>query len=451
MSDLLAIGRSGVIAYRAALSATGENVANAETEGFTRRTVQIKESGLSASSSYQYRSLAVFGGSNVGSVQRVYDDYRSAYARLSISEAARNDTKAQWLQTAEGALDDSDVGLGVKLSSVFTAAESLSTDVSSDTNRRTVLTAIQDVAEEFNSVAQRLDKTASGVITAARTAVDGLNGQLQALAQVNIGIRRAGSGTAGAAQLLDQRDALINQISGAFGVDVNYEDDGRANVSMAGNSSIKLVDSGKVSPAFIGVIAGGDGRISLVASGTGPQTAIAPQSGSLSGLVDVSNTIASRRQELDAIAANFSSTLNTWNINGVDRDGNPGAALMSGTTAATISVTTDDLAKIAAASTSGVGNGNALALKDTRTSTASEGRWALLVATHSQAVASAKAAQSATSAQKDGALLAVDEVTGVDLDVEAAQLLRFQQAYSGSAKIIQVARETLQEIMGLFN
>jgi flagellar hook-associated protein 1 FlgK len=44
----------------------------------------------------------------------------------------------------------------------------------------------------------------------------------------------------------------------------------------------------------------------------------------------------------------------------------------------------------------------------------------------------------------------LDEVTGIDLDVEAAQLLRYQQAYSGSARIIQVAKEMLQDILGLF-
>jgi flagellar hook-associated protein 1 FlgK len=75
----------------------------------------------------------------------------------------------------------------------------------------------------------------------------------------------------------------------------------------------------------------------------------------------------------------------------------------------------------------------------------------LLVSNHAQSVSSAKAEQAAADAQKDGALLQLDEVTGVDLDVEAAQLLRFQQAYSASSRIIQVARDTLQEIFGLFN
>jgi flagellar hook-associated protein 1 FlgK len=131
MSDLLSIGRSGVLAYRAALTAVGENVANANTDGYTRRSVTITESGVSSSTNYQYRSNANFGGADVNSVQRVYDDYKANYARLATSDAAKSDTKSQWLQTTETALDDSDVGLGVKMSSVFTSAESLATDVNS--------------------------------------------------------------------------------------------------------------------------------------------------------------------------------------------------------------------------------------------------------------------------------------------------------------------------------
>lgn len=450
MSDLLSIGRSGVIAYRAALSAVGENVTNAQSEGYTRRVVTLKESGVATSSSYQYRANAIFGGADISDVQRVYDDYKSSAARLAVSDAGHADAKTQWLQTAESALDDSDVGLGVKLSGVFTAAESLGTDVNSETGRRTMLTSISDAVDQFHRTGDALKAAADGTAQSARTTIDGLNGALKALAQINVGLRRAANGTAASAQLLDQRDTLLKQVAGAIGIDVELQDDGRATVKIAGSGGLKLVDSQRIDTAFIGLLQSGDGRLSLIASGLTPETALEPQTGSLAGLVDVSNTIASRRSDLDDIAARFTSQINTWNRTGIDQNGNPGADLINnGTTAQGMTVATTDLTKVAAASTDGVGNGNALALKNYRTPAGSEAHWALLVATHSQAVASSVAQQSATSAQRDGALLAVDEVNGVDLDVEAAQMLRFQQAYTASAKIIQVARETLQDVLSL--
>lgn len=451
MSDLLQIGRSGVLAYRAALSTVGENVSNAETEGYTRRKVNLTESATAASNSFIYRSSAVFGGVEVGSVQRVFDNYRSTYARFANSESARADAKANWLSTAEAALDDSNVGLGVKMSSVFTAAEGLSADVSSDTNRRTMLTALSDAANQFNTAATALSSAADGISTAAQSNVAKLNDDLRTLAQINTALRRATPGSQGQALLQDQRDAILKSVSNAVGVDVRLEDDGRATVTLLGDSTVKLIDADKVNPGYVGIVASTNGRFSLVASGFGDEVAMAPQSGSLAGLADVANTIAARRDSLDAIAARFAQVMNDWNQAGIDRNGDPGAALVTGTTAATISAATTDLSKIAAASTAGVANGNALALKDYRNSTGPEAQWALLVSTHAQAVSAAKAEQSATATQRDGALQQLDEVTGVDLDVEAAQLLRFQQAYNGSARIIQIARETLQEILGLFN
>ncbi|WP_340313858.1 flagellar hook-associated protein FlgK [Rhizorhabdus argentea] len=450
MTDLLNIGRSGVVAYRAALSTVGENVSNAETEGYTRRTVTLRESAVSTSNDFRYRSSAVFGGVNVDSVQRVFDNYRSAYSRFANSEASRSDVKATWLDTAEGALDDSDVGLGVKMASVFTSAEALSADVSSDTNRRAMLTALGDATNQFNSTAGALKSVADGVAASAENSVAKLNADLKQLAQINIGLRRASPGSAGQALLMDQRDAALKSISNAMGVEVRLENDGRAEVRILGDSVTKLVDSEKPNASFVGLVQANDGRLSLVASGLQAQAIITPQSGSLAGYVDVSNTIASRREALDATAATFASVINTWNQAGVDGNGTAGAALVSGTTAASLAVATTDGAKIAAASIAGVANGNALALKGYRNSSGPEAKWALLVSTHAQSVSAAKAEQSATASQRDGALQALDEVTGVDLDVEAAQLLRFQQAYSGSARIIQVARDTLQEIMNLF-
>ena len=65
-------------------------------------------------------------------------------------------------------------------------------------------------------------------------------------------------------------------------------------------------------------------------------------------------------------------------------------------------------------------------------------------------VASAKSADTAAGAIKTAAFGARDTSSGVDLDTEAAELLRYQQAYSGAAKVIQVAKDTMQSVLDLF-
>jgi flagellar hook-associated protein 1 FlgK len=168
-------------------------------------------------------------------------------------------------------------------------------------------------------------------------------------------------------------------------------------------------------------------------------------------MISAASTIASRRQSLDTVAQSFADTINNWNSAGIDENGNAGGALLTGTTAATIAVNTTDISKIAAASTAGVANGNALALKATRTSSGPEAKWALLVSTNASSVASANAEKTAADNQNDSAWQDVDTVSGVDLDTEAGELVRYQQAYTASARIIQVARDSLQDIFNLFN
>jgi flagellar hook-associated protein 1 FlgK len=65
-------------------------------------------------------------------------------------------------------------------------------------------------------------------------------------------------------------------------------------------------------------------------------------------------------------------------------------------------------------------------------------------------LSSARSEAAAASTRRDGSFAARDEVAGIDLDREATELLRYQRAYDGSAKIIQVSRDTLQAILDLF-
>src|SRR4029079_11170770 len=91
-------------------------------------------------------------------------------------------------------------------------------------------------------------------------------------------------------------------------------------------------------------------------------------------------------------------------------------------------------------------NGNLLALDSIRASSKIEDRWSALVSANAQMLSSAKAESTAASNWRDTSLAALDEVTGVDLDTEAAEMLLYQQAYSASARIIQVARESIQAV-----
>jgi flagellar hook-associated protein 1 FlgK len=120
--------------------------------------------------------------------------------------------------------------------------------------------------------------------------------------------------------------------------------------------------------------------------------------------------------------------------------------LSIGADAATLQLLISDPADIAAASSDGRINGNLLAINSIRGTSGVENGWTSIIAAQSNLLNAAKAEQTATAARNDQAQNARADVSGVNLDREAADLLRLQQAYQGCARIIQVARETLDSL-----
>ena len=126
MSDLLSLGLSGRRAYRTALGAVGENVANAETKGYTRRSVNLTPGVTGGARLTPYTGETnIFGGVRVQSVERAWDTFRAAEMRHASSAAGRTEVREQWLTGIETALDDGPYGIGAKLTAFFNAGDDL--------------------------------------------------------------------------------------------------------------------------------------------------------------------------------------------------------------------------------------------------------------------------------------------------------------------------------------
>jgi len=446
MTDLINIGISGVSAYRSALATVGDNVVNAETPGYARRSTVLKETVASAGVNPLY--TATLGGSGVSAtaIARAWDDFKASESRVAIADAAAADARMRWLATTETALGSGQAA--DRITAFFTAADTMAGNPGGTLPRNATLSALGDAAGALRTTADALGRAAAGLTDEAQTTTDALNANLKALATINLALRRADGKGSAHAGLADERDRLIDTISGQIAVAVSLDTSGAATLTLAGSSTTLLAN---VTPSQIALKQGSDGRLALaVALPTGEVEPASPIGGALAGLVDAAATVADRRAQLDSIAQDFAATVNGWQANGIDANGQPGAPLLAiAGGASTVMLATDDAAKIAAASTDGVANGNLIALQPLRDG-GTEQRMAALVAVHSQSVASANAQATATATRRDGALASRDETAGIDLDREAADLLRFQQAYQASARIIQTARETLQSILDIF-
>jgi flagellar hook-associated protein 1 FlgK len=122
----------------------------------------------------------------------------------------------------------------------------------------------------------------------------------------------------------------------------------------------------------------------------------------------------------------------------------------SGTTAAGLSALVTDPAQLALKSSDGTLNGNLLTVSTALRGNGSvEQNWTSMIAQQATLLSSTKAEYDTATSRNDQSVAAREAVSGVDLDLEAADLLRIQQAYSASAKILQVAKETLDTIMNI--
>lgn len=439
MSDLLGIGASGLRAYSAALATIGDNIANAQSPGYARRTLQLR-GAQSAGDTPFVRANVNPGGVDMNGISRSVDKWLIADARLSSGDAERAATRLDWMDRVEAALSDDTNGIATGLTQLFTTADQLTADPANRTLRSQFLQAADDVASGFRTAAGQLSGMADGIANAASSEVDAFNANLDALEQINIGLRKARPGSTGEATLLDERDRLLDEISAQAGVDIGFDDRGAATLRASGSGDL-LVGGGEVHP--ISVAADSDGRLTFGIDGGG---AFATATGSLAGLSEAAGHVADERAALDDMAADFAGRLNAAHQAGFDADGNAGAALFTGASAATLTATALGADEVAVADATS-SNGNMLALGAMRGSNDPESVWAGHVAEQAQATASARAQDAAATTRANAATAARSAVSEIDLDTEAGELLRFQQAYSAAARTIQVARETMQTLL----
>jgi len=447
MSDLLGIGASGVRSYQTALSAIGQNVSNADTAGYTRRTVSLTENGsggtgLGSSSSIQ------FNGVQSASVSRAWNDYQAQAARSAAGDAGSADSIYTWLSNAETSLNDTANGVGQSATAFFSAGTALAGDPNSTANQQSFLSSLGQTATAFNTTATALASVSSGIATDATTTVQSVNSTLDQIDKINLQLKSTQPGSSQAADLMDQRDGLLDSLSSNVGINVSLDSNGAATVTLAGTNQQLTASPGSTGTRFA-ITSGANGALALQAIQNGQSTSVTSPGGKLGGLIQSATTVAGRRTQLDKMASDFTAAVNAWQAQGQTASGAAGGALLSGTTAATITITTSDTSAIAGASSSAA-NGNLLTLSGLRGAAGIEQSWSSMVTEQGQAVASAKAADTAAGSVASSTMDARNATSGVDLNTEAAELIRYQQAYSGAAKVIQTAQTTMQAILDLF-
>lgn len=443
MSDMLSIGASGVRAYQTALTTVSENIANAGSAGYVRRTTTVKEVAAVG------KETAANGlGVVVSGISAARDPYRAAEVRAAGADLAKTETSATWLDRIESSLTGNK--LNDRLTAFFNATSSVAADPSAIAPRATMLEAATSVASAISATGASLAAAASDLDATADAAVQQLNGLAASLAKVNAGLGRTQPGTSGAAALTDQRDQLLEAMSALTNVSPTFDSVGRVTLR-AGNESGPVLVQGDTA-STVTFVRNEEGASSFSVYREGQSSIMAPTGGALAGMAEGAQRIADARASLDQMATAFVDGVNAVQAGGQDLSGNAGEPLFAvGDSPTQISVSLSDPRGIAAAAVGGSerDNRNLANFAALRGADGFETGLTNLTTTNAAALSARKSVADAQTVIRDNAVASRDSATGVNTDEEAVDLLRFQQAYQASARVIQIARETLQSILDI--
>jgi flagellar hook-associated protein 1 FlgK len=326
MSNLFVTGMSGLQAFRQALDVTGQNIANANTDGYVRQRAD-----LVARESTPVGASWVGNGVEVGRLARVVDDFLADQSRVSQSNSARLEVFAGQAARVTNLLGDPSGGLSNALQRLTNAIEAVATEPASMAARQGLVETLDAAVSQMRGLDARLrelDGSTHVRIVAEASAVDGLAVSLATLNR-DIGVARATAGSAPNG-LLGQRDRLLDQLAAKVSIRVVANDDGAVNVYLSGGQSLVLGDASvRVAtvndPADIGRF-----RVVLRNGSSSEDVTRSISGGVLGGLFELREEVLDpARNEVGRIATALTSALNAQHQKGVDFLGVPGGELLS--------------------------------------------------------------------------------------------------------------------------
>lgn len=485
MSDLLNIGKSGLTSARSNLKTTGHNIANVNTEGFSRQRVFQQ-----ANSPVVQDGLNMGTGTRVHRVERVHDEFVEKRLQNNLSRHNHFQERASQLTGIEDIFNELDSeGLNKILNRFYNAFRELSNQPENETLRSLVRDSAGLVVKDFNRIRTTLDNSARTIDRRIESEVEDINSLLKNIANLNTKITQLEAGGDQTGDLRDQRDLQILELSKSFEIHT-YTDD-RNNFVVSAQGVGTLVSAGQYQQLQTGGTSidrssnNMDGSVEIYFMNR-PGQAITQnfQKGRFSSMLEVRNNDIRRLQErTDDIAYNFANSVNAVHRRGyVNRpiegslDGHVPTFDQRGPTTGinffSVPVTKEnaaanlrlsdevnaDLSNITTALAPNAPGDNrvSIAISKLQHEKIMENGATTLEEYYLQTIGQVglEAGKAKFDAEQAEGILAQtkavkERISGVSLDEEAANMVRHQHAFAASAKVIQAADEMMKTVLDL--
>ena len=453
---LLDIGRGALLAHQKAISITGHNIANVNTPGYSRQRVNLATNNGFTSASGQVGS-----GVRVSDIQRIYDQFLGSQINTESYNLGKWEAEKSSLERVEIVFDETTgFGLNQAMGDFWNAWQDLANNPEGHTERQVLVAKSEIMAETFNKISSDLNQQQNDIDSSIEGAVIEINTIAGQISDLNIKISDIEKSGQSANDLRDERDLLLKELSSMIDISTFEGNDGQVSV-LVGNGRPLVQPPYSFSLSTVTNASGHEDVVWVDRDGNSVDITNDISGGKLKGWLEVRDVkIEDYKTRLDDLASSIITEVNNLHTAGFDLNGAAGGAFFTGTSASDIAVDTNiinDVNLIAASGTGAPGdNSNAIAIANLQNGLLMSGGTATyddfynsLVSDVGIDVQSAQMNydhQTAMAASLDNYR---ESISGVSLDEEMVNLVKFQHAYDAAAKLISAVDEMMNTVMNM--
>lgn len=464
LNSVLNTSKDSLLTYQLAIGLTGSNIANVNTPGYSRQSPVFQTVG-SADVAAMRAQFSV----NVVGITRTYDKYLESQIVDQEESLGYGEARSDVLDRIEGIFQESSGGPSDLMNQFWNAWG----EVSANPGQQAARNSLLSVADTLTSTIRRIDSDLSEVVADAGDRINGVVSEINVaasqIADLNSKITSYATDRGDANTLKDSRAELLKKLSGML--DISYTEDakGSVNVFLSGGQSLILG-----SKNWQLAVETQGGTVSDFVYENNPDKSlkdaiVSGEKGSLAALVEVGDAIVpGYREKLDALVATLVSEVNALHRQGYDASGNAGGDFFEAPVAPETEMDAGgfrvsaavlaDFNKIAASATVNGDGENALLIgqiRDQRTMSGGASTlndyYASLVSEIGADVVRAKNNLDYRTSVMTQLTNSRESVSGVSLDEEMMNLIKYQMSYNTSGKLVSTVNEMLTTLMELVN
>ncbi len=438
-----------LLAQQAAMDATTNNIANANTPGYSRQVPVLTESVVSDEGSISYGN-----GVELAGYQSIRDQLLDLRIQEETSQQSSADAETGATQQIQPLFTTSGEDIGSEISAFFSSLSQLSADPANLSLRAGVITAGQNLATSFHTAVSGLSQIQNGLNSSVSQNVDSINHLAQQIAALNpqlVNLKARGQ-DGGAIQ--DQQTELVRQLAQLTGISITQTESG---ITVTTGNGVALVCG---SQAFaLQTTTGASGMQEVMAQGRDVTAALS--GGSLGGTLNIrDHVIPGLQQQLDTLASQFTTSFNNAHAGGTDLNGNQGGTFFTPLNVITgaavqFSVAIASPAAIAASSDGSSGsNGNLTQLMAVQSAVLPSGQnptdgYSNVVYQVGKVAADAQTESDASGMSLQQLNDQRSALSGVSINEESVNLIRYQQAFEAAARIINTIDQLNQVALNM--